>query len=83
MTQGFQKGDFLFRGIGQAGYLNIAYQLSCIGAEGLKEESKIMLPKNLQEQMIQFFLKTSILKKKQEKDCLLSKNNLDGSGTDE
>ena len=43
----------------------------------MKEEDKITLPKELQKQMIKFFLKTSIPKKKQEKIHLLSENKTD------
>ena len=43
------------------------------------EEEKITLPKELQEQMIKFFLTTSVPRKKKEKNRLLSeKNNTDG-----
>ena len=42
----------------------------------MKEEEKITLPKELQEEMIKFFLKTSIPKKK-EKNNLLSGNKAD------
>jgi len=38
------------------------------------ENQKITLPKELQEQMIKFFLKTSIPRKKREKMNLLSEN---------
>jgi len=44
-----------------------------------EENKKITLPKELQEQMMSFFLKTSIPKKKNEKKNLLSKNKLDRS----
>jgi len=47
----------------------------------LKEENRITLSKDLQMQMMKFFLKTSIPKKKQKKNCPLSKNNLDGGKT--
>jgi len=45
----------------------------------MKEEKKITLPKELQEQMIKFFLKTSVprKKRKQEKAGLLSENIVD------
>jgi len=47
----------------------------------LKEENeKITLPKELQKQMLKFFLKTSIPKKKKEKLALLSESKSDGSG---
>lgn len=45
----------------------------------LKEEKKITLPKEIQEEMIKFFLKTSIPRKKQEKTSLLSGKQADGS----
>ena len=44
--------------------------------EGKKE---ITLPKELQKQMLKFFLKTSIPRKKQEKMKLLSENKKDRS----
>jgi len=43
------------------------------------ENQKITLPKELQEQMIKFFLKTSIPRKKREKINLLSENVTDRS----
>ena len=49
-----------------------------------EEKEKIILPEELQEQMMKFFLKTSIPRKKrkeQEKCLVLSENqNTDGSG---
>ena len=45
----------------------------------MKEEEKITLPKELQKEMIKFFLKTSIPKKKQEKINLLSEKITDRS----
>ncbi|MCL2577929.1 MAG: hypothetical protein FWE27_07765 [Defluviitaleaceae bacterium] len=45
----------------------------------MKEAEKITLPKELQKQMIKFFLKTSIPRIKQEKIQLLSENKTDGS----
>jgi len=45
----------------------------------LKEGIKITLPKEIQEEMIKFFLKTSIPRKKQEKTGLLSETKADGS----
>jgi len=45
----------------------------------MKENQKITLPKDLQEQMIKFFLKTSVPRKKQEKINLLSENTTDRS----
>jgi len=49
------------------------------GVLGLHEENgKITLPKELQEQMIKFFLKTSVPRKKREAR-LLSENKSDGS----
>jgi len=50
-----------------------------VGVESLKEAEKITLPKELQKQMIKFFLKTSIPRIKQEKIQLLSENKTDGS----
>jgi len=41
----------------------------------LKEEEKIILPIELQKQMLKFFLKTSIPRMKQEKINLLSEKN--------
>jgi len=46
----------------------------------MKEEKKITLPKELQEQMIKFFLKTSVPRKKKEKANLLSENKSDRGG---
>ena len=43
------------------------------------ENEKITLPKELQKQMLQFFLKTSIPRIKQEKLASLSEQNSDGS----
>ena len=46
----------------------------------MKEENgKITLPKELQREMLKFFMKTSIPRKKQEKMRLLSEKNSDGS----
>ena len=45
----------------------------------MEDDSKITLPKELQKQMIKFFLKTSIPRIKQEKEQLLSENKTDGS----
>jgi len=45
----------------------------------MQNNQKITLPKELQEQMIKFFLKTSIPRKKQEKMNLLSENSTDRS----
>jgi len=46
-----------------------------------EEAAKITLPKELQSQMIKFFLKTSIPRKKQEQEQanLSSENKTDGS----
>ena len=44
-----------------------------------EENEKITLPKELQEQMIKFFLKTSIPRIKKEKEQLLSETKTDGS----
>jgi len=41
---------------------------------------KITLPKELQKQMMEFFLKTSIPRIKKEKLALLSEEKSDGSG---
>jgi len=46
----------------------------------MKEKTeKITLPKNLQRQMLKFFLKTSIPRIKKEKLTLLSEKKSDGS----
>jgi len=46
----------------------------------MKEDTtKITLPKELQREMIKFFLKTSIPRKKQEKVNLPSESKTDGS----
>ena len=46
----------------------------------MKEENgKITLPKELQREMLKFFMKTSIPRKKQEKMRLLSEKNSDRS----
>ena len=51
---------------------------NCIGAEGLEEANgKITLPKELQKQMMEFFLKTSIPRIKKEKLALLSEKKSD------
>ena len=48
--------------------------------ERMKEENgKITLPKELQREMLKFFLKTSIPRKKQEKIRLLSEQKSDRS----
>jgi len=44
-----------------------------------EENTKITLPEELQEQMLKFFLKTSIPRKKQEKIKLLSESKTDRS----
>jgi len=44
-----------------------------------QQSEKITLPKELQRQMIKFFLKTSIPRKKSEKINLPSEKNTDGS----
>ncbi|MCL2376956.1 MAG: hypothetical protein FWC76_06100 [Defluviitaleaceae bacterium] len=41
------------------------------------KDKKITLPKELQREMIKFFLKTSVPKKKREKNNLLSENKSD------
>jgi len=46
----------------------------------MEESKKITLPKELQREMIKFFLKTSIPRKKKEKLNLLSENKTDRSG---
>lgn len=43
----------------------------------MKDKNKIVIPKSLQEEMLQFFLNTSIQKKK--KQQLLSEGNEDRS----
>ena len=45
-----------------------------------EENKKITLPKELQKEMIKFFLKTSIPRKKQEKNRLLSEQKSDTRG---
>ena len=45
----------------------------------MDEETKIILPKELQREMLKFFLKTSIPRKKREKMRLSSENITDGS----
>jgi len=45
----------------------------------LQEDKKITLPKEIQEEMLKFFLKTSIPKKKKEKTSLLSEKIADRS----
>jgi len=45
-----------------------------------EKNEKITLPQELQKEMIKFFLKTSVLKKKNEKINLLSENKTDRSG---
>ena len=51
-----------------------------MGDDGLKEEStKITLPKELQEQMMKFFLKTSIPRKKKQAQVIPSETKSDGS----
>lgn len=42
----------------------------------MKDENRIVIPKDLQEEMLKFFLNTSILKKKKQ---LLSEENEDRS----
>ncbi|MDR1700024.1 MAG: hypothetical protein LBR68_02430 [Lachnoclostridium sp.] len=44
-----------------------------------EEKEKITLPKTLQKQMIEFFLKTSIPRKKQAENSFLSENQTDRS----
>jgi len=49
-----------------------------VGVEGLEEANgKITLPKELQKQMLEFFLKTSIPRIKKEKLVLLSEEKSD------
>ena len=43
----------------------------------MEEETKITLPKELQKEMLKFFLKTSIPRKKKEKNHLLSEIKTD------
>ena len=51
-----------------------------MGVNGLKEENKkVTVPKELQKEMLKFFLKTSIPRIKKEKLRLLSENKTDGS----
>lgn len=49
----------------------------------MRDNEKITLPKELQEQMIKFFLKTSVLKKKKERSKLLSENKQIGDKKNE
>jgi len=46
----------------------------------MKQDKKITLSKELQEQMIKFFLKTSVPRRKKEKANLLSENKSDRGG---
>jgi len=45
-----------------------------------KEENKIILPKEVQIEMMKFFLRTSIPRKKKQEQACLSKSN-DGGGS--
>ena len=54
------------------------FYYSDFGGIELKGE-KITLPKETQEEMIKFFLKTSIPRKKEERTSLLSENKTDRS----
>ncbi len=47
--------------------------------EEINEEAKIILPKELQREMLKFFLKTSVPRKKRETLKLLSENQTDRS----
>jgi hypothetical protein len=47
---------------------------------GQKEEQKIVLPKEVQEEMLRFFLRTSIPRKKKNEQLRLSNTN-DGGET--
>jgi len=59
---------------------NIVILKIYIGDEALNQEiKKIILSKEIQNQMIEFFLKISIPRIKQKKQRLLSENNSDGS----
>ena len=44
-----------------------------------EDNTKLTIPKELQREMLKFFMKTSIPRKKQEKDRLLSVKKTDGS----
>ena len=44
-----------------------------------EDNSKLTIPKELQKEMLKFFMKTSIPRKKQEKIRLLSEQNSDRS----
>jgi len=58
---------------------NIVVVKIYIGVEILSgENTKITLPKEIQKQMIEFFLKTSIPRLKQKKQRLLSENKSGG-----
>jgi len=50
------------------------------GIKDEKEKSKIILPKDVQIEMMKFFLRTSIPKKKRDELARLSNQN-DGSGS--
>ena len=62
---------------------NIVLRINYIGVEGVQEETqKIIIPKELQKEMMKFFLETSIPRIKQEKlekQRLLSESKTDGS----
>jgi len=47
-----------------------------------EENAKITLPKELQREMIKFFLKTSVPRKKLEKIRLLSESKTDGGNNE-
>ena len=69
---------FAIFGINQA-QTSICFNKNYIGVEELKEDpQKITLPKEIQKEMIEFFLKTSIPRIKQKKQSLLSENKSDG-----
>ena len=48
-----------------------------------EKKKEITLPKELQNQMIKFFLETSLPRIKQEKELFLSENQSDGSNENE
>jgi len=75
--QGFEPIGFSILGI-NIFKANI-FLKSGFGGIWLKEDKKITLPKETQDEMIKFFLKTSIPRKKQEKTSLLSEKTTDRS----
>jgi len=78
-TAGFQAIGFLRIVINNA-KMNIIEQNIFVWSWKMKEDKKITLPKELQVQMIKFFLKTSIPRKKKEEANLLSEYEADRGG---